>query len=245
MFVDTIPPMRRGDTAELIEHIARLRRAERQAEATDFRADLAATRGLLERLVGPTVRPAMAARLLGVTHAALLPWIERGEIATVLTPEGRREIPRAEVVELVEDVRQVQSAGASRPLARVMGERRRRAEESIDLDRLLPPGQPRGHRAAELRSLAYHRLVAERLDERMVDDARRRLRSWEHEGRIHPRWHAEWERILSLPVSEVAKEIGSDAPRARALRQTSPFAGLLNEQERRRLGDAVRERARG
>lgn len=234
--------MSRGDTGELIEGIARLRQAERHVGATDLRADLAATRELLERLAGPTVRPAVAARLLGVTHAALLPWIKRGEIATVRTPEGRREIPRTEVVELLEDVRHFPND--SRPLARVIGDRRRRAEESIDLDRLLPREQPRGHRTAELRSLAYHRLVAGRLDERLVDDAQRRLHRWGQDGRLHPRWHAEWERILSLPVAQVAKEIGADTPQARALRQTSPFAGLLNEQERRRLHHAVEELAR-
>jgi hypothetical protein len=46
-----------------------------------------------------------------------------------------------------------------------------------------------------------------------------------------------------MPLPEVAKAISSDTARARELRQTSPFAGALTEQERRRLVQAVEERA--
>jgi hypothetical protein len=37
---------------------------------------------------------------------------------------------------------------------------------------------PVGHRTAELRSIAFHRVVAERLDEELLDAARRRVDGW-------------------------------------------------------------------
>ena len=63
----------------------------------------------LESLVGPTVRPAEAARLLSISHPALDRWIGKGEISSVLTPKGRREIPLSELVELLEEVEQRRS----------------------------------------------------------------------------------------------------------------------------------------
>ena len=55
-------------------------------------------------------------------------------------------------------------------------------------------------------------------------------------------WAMEWGRILEMPIYRIAKTISSDTPRARELRQTSPFAGVLSEQERRELGRAVENR---
>lgn len=131
-----------------------------------------------------------------------------------------------------------------RPLARVIRARRRRADDEIDLDRLLPATRDRGHRLAELQALAYHRLVAERLDEDLVADAGRRLARWRASGRIHPSWADTWEEILAKPIPMIARAIAADTKKARALRQTSPFAGALTEQERSRLVRAVRERGR-
>jgi hypothetical protein len=229
-------------TGKAIENVLRLRRAEHLADSR-LRAEIATAREFLEGLIGPTVRPADAARVLAISQPALLRWMENGEISSVMTPQGRREIPLSELVELLDEVERAREEGAGRPLARVVRDRRRRAEEAVDLDRLLPRRQRRGHRTAELQALAYHRLVAERLDERIVDEARRRLRRWRASGRVHPRWIEEWERILAMPLSRIAKTISADTTRARELRQTSPFAGVLSEHERRRLAKAVEERA--
>jgi excisionase family DNA binding protein len=232
----------REKTGKAIENILRLRRAERLADS-HLRAEIATAREFLEGLVGPTVRPADAARLLGVSQPALLRWTEKGEISSVMTPQGRREIPLSELVGLLDEIELVRDEATGRPLARVVRNRRRRAEEAVDLDRLLPRRRRRGHRTAELQALAYHRLVAERLDERIVDEARRRLRRWRASGRVHPRWIEEWERVLAMPLPQIAKTIGADTRHARELRQTSPFAGVLSEHERRRLTKAVEERA--
>jgi hypothetical protein len=233
----------RPDISETIEHILRLRHAERLVERP-LRDEVASVREFLEDVVGPTVRPAEAARLLGVSHPGLKRWLDNGEIATVTTPQGRSEIPLSELVELLEELDQERKESEhGRPLARVIRERRRRSSEAIDLKRLIPPRKRRGHRTAELHALAYHRLVAERLDEHMVDAARRRVHRWRQDGRVHPRWGEEWERILAMPLPRIARAISADTPRARELRQTSPFAGVLTEQERKLLVQAVEERA--
>lgn len=228
-------------TLEVVENILRLRRVESRADGA-LRDDAAAVREFLESLVGPTVRPADAARLLGLSHPALLRWMNKDEIATVYTPTGRREIPLGELLSLLEDVERVGSKPTSRPVARAVKERRRASEETADLDRLVPRSRRRGHGAAELQALAYHRLVAERLDERLVDQARRRLRRWRREGRVDPRWIDDWEHVLEQPLAKIKRRISANTVKARELRQTSPFAGVLSEHERRRLARAVQER---
>lgn len=182
--------------------------------------------------------------MLDVSQTALDRWIDKGEIASVLTPRGRREVPLSALLDLLEDVEDARDANSKRPLAAVIRERNRRSQETIDLEQLLPRRRPsrRGHRTAEVHSLAYHRVVAGRLDERLVDDARRRLRRWREEGRVADSWADEWEKQLAMPLPRLKRAISADTPRARALRQTSPFAGLLNEQERRLLLRAVEAR---
>jgi hypothetical protein len=224
----------------MVEQILRLRRAEDLADPR-LRRELRSVRAFLEELAGPTVTRAQAARLLGLSQTALDRWIGKGEVTAVVTPQGRREIPLSELVELLEEIEQLGDR-SSRPLASVIRERRRRSVDGADLNRLIPRRGRRGHRVAELQALAYHRLVAERLDEDVVDNARRRLARWRSEGRLDPRWAEEWERVLELPLPRIAKTISADTKRARELRQTSPFAGVLTEQERRQLLRAVEER---
>lgn len=221
------------------DSIVRLRRSERLVPP-DVRSELAAVREFIQSAVGRTIRPADAARLLGVTQPALKRWIDQGEIPALVTPSGRREIPLSELVELVVAVDEARAEGSRRPLAAVLRSRRRSAE-AVDLDRVLPRKR-RTHRIAEQHGLAYHRLVAERLDDHIVDEARRRVERWRDSGAVHPRWIEAWERVLAKPLQEVARAISADTPRARELRQTSPFASVLTEQERKRLARAVEER---
>lgn len=232
---------RRYDPSRLIEQILRLRRLERRVDP-DTRSELAEVSQFLEDTAGPTISRANAARALGVSQTALDRWVDKGELAVVTTPRGRREVPLSELIELLLEVERT-DGHPDRPLAPVMRARNRRASDEIDLDRLLPRKQGRDHQTAELQSLAYHRLVAERLDEHVVDRARRRLRKWIDAGRIHPNWAEQWTRLLAKPLDRIAKEISADTTRARELRQTSPFAGVLTEQERQRLRLAVEARS--
>ena len=230
--------------SETVEHILRLRRAERMADA-ELRAELAKVRTFLETWVGPTLKRAETARLLGITQPALNKWIEKGEIPTVLTPEGNREIPLPEVISLVDDVARAREEHGGRALTRVIRDRQRASIQTVDLDRLLPrPPRKRTHRVPELQSLAYHRLIAERLNDSILDAARERLRRWRAEDRIHPRWAEAWERVLTFPLPRLRAAISADTVQARELRQSSPFAGILTEQERQRLRWAVEDRVR-
>lgn len=190
---------------------------------------------LLEHLVGATVNVSAASRLLGVSHTALANWIRRGDIGTVMTPEGRREVPVGQIVRLLDAIEKAPHGTGRLALAQVLRNQRRRADE-FDLDTIIPKGRRSGgHQYPELRSLAYHRAVSSRLDESMVADARRRLNRWRDEDRIHPHWAGKWERVLSGSVAEIATLLLADTERARALRQSSPFAGALTEYERRRI----------
>src|SRR6266511_863623 len=230
--------MRKADIQTWIENLRRLRRVRGQVDPR-FQAELASIEESLEEAVGPTVRPADAARLLGLSEPALKRWLDSGEIAAVMTPRGRRELPLGELLDLLEEVEQARQIGVARPLTRVIRDRTRHAEETVDIDRLLPRRRRRTHRTAELQALAYHRLVAERLDEQLVDQARRRLDRWHRAGRIHPRWYQEWYRVVSRSIDDIGAAIGAETQEARQLRQTSPFAGALTEQERRLLTKAV------
>lgn len=232
------------DVQHAIQHILKLRQQERSVDET-LRNELASVREFLQGIVGPTVSRTTAARLLGITRPALERWVKKGAVSSVLTPKGRREIPLTHLIDLLEEVDRARAKGAGRPLSAVMREREKRSTETVDLERLLPRARPRTHRTPELHGLAYHRLIAERLNDPIVEDAKRRLRRWRESGRIHPHWAEEWERILNMPVPRIAKAISADTRRARELRQTSPFAGLLTEQERRRLARGVEERALG
>ena len=73
----------------------------------------------------------------------------------------------------------------------------------------------------------------------MVRDAKQRLARWRKCGKIDERYAQAWERLLNEPLPKVARMIVQDSQRGRDLRQNSPFAGALNQQERRRVLDAV------
>lgn len=209
----------------MVRDLARLRRAHRRHPDDE---DLGAVRADLERAAGPTVGRAAAARLLGVSQTALDRWVARGEVPVLVTPQGRRELPVPALLDLLDAL----DAGASaerHPLAAAL-----RARATV------PPLRARarragGHRHAEQCSLAYHQLVARRLDDVLVADALIRLRRWRDEGRIHPRYADAWQRLLTGPRARLLRTLRADDEQAAALRQSSPFAGALDERERRAL----------
>ncbi len=90
-----------------------------------------------------------------------------------------------------------------------------------------------GHRIPELRSIAFHRLVAERLDDELLATARGRVDGWISDGgRVAPVWAERWREILSRPPPEIARVLVEDNERMRDLRQVTPFAGAVEPQER-------------
>ena len=226
---------------QLFEQIVRLRRVERHVPGN---ADIRTVRAELEDDLGPTVTRSAAARFLGLSHTALQRWEASGDLPLVITPAGRTEVPVGALVVLSEAVRDERDSGRRRrhTLEPVLLEGRRRAE-LLDPERLLPPRtreHPDPHDTAQLRSLVYHRVLSERLDRPMVDDARSVLWQWRRRGTVDPRYADRWERVLDQPLDEVRGVLGADTPEARDLRQNSPFAGMLSEPERRKILAAVR-----
>ena len=55
-----------------------------------------------------------------------------------------------------------------------------------------------------------------------------------HSGGSSGRWLAEWEKLLDGSDEGVLEALTSRTPRARELRQNSPFAGVLTEHERQK-----------
>jgi hypothetical protein len=228
-----------AERERLISDVARLRRAERTSSA---HADIAAVRANLERMAGPTVTRAVSARLLGVSQTALDRWIATGDVPVLITPTGRHELPLRWLVESIEAVRErrLSNPDDRHPLGSVLRARRAEAQR-LSASALLGRADRRregdsdgGHRHAELRSLAYHRAVAQRLDEGIVRDAQYRLARWRSQARIDPRYAQRWQTILAKPPAQVARLIGENTPRMRDLRQSSPFAGTLSEPARLR-----------
>jgi len=224
----------------LFDQIVRLRRAEREFPAS---RDVVAVRTELETELGGTVSVSLAASLLGVSHTTLRRWIGRGDVPVVLTRQGRREVPVHALVDLYESVREERESGRRgrhllEPSIRAARERADALEPRDLVEQEASPRDP--HRTAQLRNRAYHRALARRLRRSTVDDARHTLWEWQHKGTIDPRYAEEWESILERPIPEIRRVLVSDEPHADDLRQSSPFAGLLTEPERRRIFEAVR-----
>ncbi len=221
-----------------IRELARLRRIQERVDP-ETRDDLERTIALLLTAIGPTVKRSVAARVLGIRQPALDKWIRSGEIATLQLPSGRQEVPVGELLDILEDFDA--ASPEHRPLAAAIRRRRERTNAAMPVDLLpwAPDVVSDGHRRAELRSLAYHRAVARRLTPAQVESARRRVNRWKADGRIHPKWAEEWERVLDAPLARIVDTLGEDTPWAADLRQSSPFAGTLSDYERRRLLRAV------
>jgi hypothetical protein len=77
-------------------------------------------------------------------------------------------------------------------------------------------------------SLALHRKIAERLQERpeLVERARRRVDSEVYAG-THHEYAARWRALLEGPIDEVLRVLTADTDDAQAMRQTSPLKSNL------------------
>lgn len=101
------------------------------------------------------------------------------------------------------------------------------------------------HRLAEERSVAYHRVIAERLRHQpeVLERARRRVQDWLVSGGASAPFYArKWAEILAGEVSAVAAFLVERSELADELRQSSPFAGALQPQERWKIWRETRER---
>jgi len=93
------------------------------------------------------------------------------------------------------------------------------------------------HRKHEERSLLMHRLVAERLrrsPREVVCFALDNLQRWRLKG-VDCDDFAVWERLLQSSPERILQTIEGEDEEAVRLRQSSPFAGLVPEDDRRRI----------
>lgn len=99
------------------------------------------------------------------------------------------------------------------------------------------------HRILEARSLALHALIAAKIerDPGLLQIPLRNLERWEKNSEgVAPQWIAEWRDILQQPWPAIAALITEQSENAVRLRQSSPFPGILTDEERRRIYAAFR-----
>lgn len=70
----------------------------------------------------------------------------------------------------------------------------------------------------------------------MLLRARERVASWlTGGGPAHPVYARRWKAVLERPVGEIVRILTADDEAARDLRQNTPFAGVLTNEERWRV----------
>ena len=108
------------------------------------------------------------------------------------------------------------------------------------MSRAADPLHGQGHARIDARSLGMHRAIAAKLlaDPALLAIASDNLARWTTSaGRSQPYADA-WGELLAKPIEELVALIQEDTEFMRAMRQTSPFAGVLNPRERWRIYDA-------
>ncbi len=88
-----------------------------------------------------------------------------------------------------------------------------------------------------------HAVIAAKImrDPGLLAKPRDNIKRWSVRfGKNPPRWIGQWRRILALSYLEIAALITEPNEEGARLRQSSPFAGMLTAQERRRIYETFR-----
>jgi hypothetical protein len=89
------------------------------------------------------------------------------------------------------------------------------------------------HRLRELESIELHRLIAANLTPDTVRSARSRMATWAREpGRLRPGYAQAWLTLLDAPTGVLRDALVEDSELMRTLRSCTPFAGVLNDEQR-------------
>ena len=99
------------------------------------------------------------------------------------------------------------------------------------------------HRLLEARSLAMHAVIAQKIerDPSLLEIPRNNMERWGARWKENaPAWLYEWHEVLKQPWPRIAALITELSEHAARLRQSSPFAGVLSKEERRRIYEAFR-----
>lgn len=105
------------------------------------------------------------------------------------------------------------------------------------------------HQFLDELALAYHRVIAARLvasPEEVIGLARENLNRWiqVHEGTGTVYALKEWQALLNTKtIPELVAIITQDSDEGQRLRQSTPFAGVLSDQERKEIMTRCEERA--
>ena len=90
------------------------------------------------------------------------------------------------------------------------------------------------HREIDLKSLALHRLVAQKVavDPALFMKAQATLSRMHDQGKVPLTYLTTWSDIFAMGWQAAMAAATEDSERGQTLRTCSPFAGLLSEQER-------------
>ena len=106
-----------------------------------------------------------------------------------------------------------------------------------------PAGRYSDHRIPDARSLAMHCKIVQKIsrDPLLIDKAKANLSRWSAKiDGPKPRYLKEWQEILDKPWLTIAEMMTSMSEDATRLRSSSPFAGILSEEEREQIYAAFR-----
>jgi hypothetical protein len=174
-----------------------------------------------------------AIRLSGRSRNTIKGWVERGLLDGFRSPTNNELFVRRDQLLRLIDKYAVPSNAS--PASRPALTQRRGSPSPSRLDR---------HRLAEQRSLALHKRIAELIDDdpSIVATAQRRVARWldgTERFAASPEYARRWKSLLSGPQRRLLEALRSDSEESRALRQSSPFAGVLSERERHAILEGV------
>lgn len=88
-----------------------------------------------------------------------------------------------------------------------------------------------------------HRLIAQRLpgEPELISEALARLQRWSEAKTISDHYVSQWRTLLEGPRDALTALMVDPGPRGRELRQSTPFAGVLDPRTRWRLWREVRQ----
>jgi len=98
------------------------------------------------------------------------------------------------------------------------------------------------HRLVELRSRALHQRVAEKVirNPEVLNRARQTLDALKKRNPAGAVYHDQWEQLLEGDRILLLRTLTDDSEQANALRQESPFAGVLSSGERQQILERFR-----
>ncbi len=87
-----------------------------------------------------------------------------------------------------------------------------------------------------------HAVIAQKIrrDPKIVERARARVDAWVADRSMHPSYAERWRAVLALPTEVLAERLVARDEAMTALRQSTPFVGILDPQERWAIHRSVR-----